>query len=216
MSGPAAARAGGWIALEGGEGSGKSTQARLLAGAIGAVLTREPGGTAVGVRLREAMLDPSLPGLDPRTEALLMAADRAEHVATVVLPALRAGRFVVSDRSAWSSLAYQGYGRGLDLADVRRLSDWAMNGRWPDLAVLVDVDAEVAAARLAAAGRSPDRLEREGDGFHDRVRAGFAALAVKYPDRWVVVDGGAAIDTVAGRVRDAVRDRLGSSIRWAE
>jgi dTMP kinase len=215
MSGPEAGR-GHWIALEGGEGSGKSTQARLLADAIGAVLTREPGGTSVGVRLREAMLDPSLPGLDPRTEALLMAADRAEHVAEVVAPALRAGRPVVSDRSAWSSLAYQGYGRGLDLAEVRRLSDWAMNGRWPDLAVLVDVDAKVASTRLAAAGRSPDRLEREGDGFHDRVRAGFAALAAAHPDQWVVVDGDGEIDVVAARVAAAVEDRLGPSIRWAE
>ena len=215
MSGPDVA-AGRWIALEGGEGSGKSTQARLLAGTLGAVLTREPGGTSVGVRLREALLDPALPGLDIRTEALLMAADRAEHMAEVVAPALEAGRLVVSDRSAWSSLAYQGYGRGLDLDEVRGLSDWATDGRWPDLAVLVDVDAAVASARLAAAGRAPDRLEREGDGFHDRVRAGFVAMAAAYPDEWVVVDGDGGVDEVAGRVLVAVRDRLASSIRWME
>jgi len=214
MNGPASAGSGRWIALEGGEGSGKSTQARLLADAIGAVLTREPGGTPVGLRLREALLDPSLPGLDPRAEALLMAADRAEHVAEVVAPALEAGRLVVSDRSAWSSLAYQGYGRGLDLAEVRRLSDWAMARRWPDLAVLVDVDARVASARLAAAGRSPDRLEQEGKGFHDRVRAGFAALAAANPAQWAVVDGDGPVEEVAARVLTAVRGRLGGSIRW--
>src|SRR5581483_4782901 len=113
------ARVNSWVALEGGEGSGKSTQARLLAGALGAVLTREPGGTAVGERIRSLLLDPAERGLDARAEALLMAADRAAHVAGVVGPALAAGRSVVSDRSVWSSLAYQGYGRGLPVAELR-------------------------------------------------------------------------------------------------
>jgi dTMP kinase len=201
---------GSWIALEGGEGSGKSTQARLLADALGAVLTREPGGTPVGARIRAVLLDPTVTSLDARAEALLMAADRAEHLASVVRPALDNGRTVVSDRSAWSSLAYQGYGRGLDLAELRRLSDWAMGGRWPDLAVLVDVPAEDAALRLAAAGRDADRLEAEGDGFHQRVREGFSALAAQSPDRWVTIDGAAAAEVVGARILAAVRERLGA------
>jgi len=203
-----------WIALEGGEGSGKSTQARRLAEALGALLTREPGGTAVGDRIRELLLDPALTGMDARAEALLMAADRAQHVAEVVGPALAAGRVVVSDRSAWSSLAYQGLARGLGVEEVRRVSDWAMGGRWPDLAILIDVPAAVADARLAAAGRAPDRLEAEGDGFHGRVREGFAAIAATAPDRWVVVDGDGPEELVAERVLGSVLARLGPSVGW--
>ncbi len=197
-----------WIALEGGEGSGKSTQARRLADALGAVLTREPGGTVVGARIREVLLDPAVGSLDARAEALLMAADRAEHVASLVGPALAAGRTVVSDRSAWSSLAYQGYARGLDIGELRRLSDWAMRGRWPDLAVLIDVPFDVASSRLVASGRTADRLEAEGGAFHLRVQEGFGALAAATPERWVVVDGDAPEDVVASRVRAAVDARI--------
>ncbi|HEY2427946.1 MAG TPA: dTMP kinase [Acidimicrobiales bacterium] len=202
--------AGWWVALEGGEGSGKSTQARRLADTLGAVLTREPGGTAIGARIRAILLDPA-GEVDERAEALLMAADRAQHASEVVLPALGAGRSVVSDRSVWSSLAYQGYGRGLDLAEIRRVSDWALRGRWPDLAVLVDVSPAVAARRLRAAGRVPDRLEAAGESFHRRVRDGFAALAAAEPERWVRVDGEAGPDVVASAVLAAVRGRLGSA-----
>jgi dTMP kinase len=200
--------AGIWIALEGGEASGKSTQARRLADSLGAVLTREPGGTDVGARIRAVLLDPAVAALDPRAEALLLAADRAEHVALVVRPALDRGRAVVSDRSAWSSLAYQGYGRGLDLAELRRLSDWAMHGRWPDLAVLIDVPAEVARTRLEAAGRPADRLEAEGAAFHERVREGFRALAANSPACWAIVEGDAPEDVVASRVWATVERRL--------
>ena len=196
-----------WIALEGGEGSGKSTQARLLAAALGAVLTREPGGTAVGARVRAVLLDPTVT-IDDRAEALLMAADRAQHWQEVVGPALHAGQTVVSDRSAWSSLAYQGHARGLDLEAVRSISDWALRGVWPDLAVLVEVPDAVVAARLAAAGRTPDRLEAEGGGFHDRVRAGFAALVAASPERWCIVDGTGTEAEVAARVCHAVRGWL--------
>jgi len=198
-----------WVALEGGEASGKSTQARLLAEERGALLTREPGGTGVGERIRALLLDPNLQGLEPRAEALLMAADRAEHLSMVVAPALAAGRDVVSDRSAWSSLAYQGYGRGLPLDEVRRLSDFALGGRWPDLAVLVDVPDDVVAARLAAAARPADRFESEEDAFHRRVRVGFRELAAAEELRWVVVDGTGSVDEVAERVRAAVRSRVG-------
>lgn len=201
-----------WVALEGGEGCGKSTQARRLAATLGAVLTREPGGTRVGSRIRDVLLDPSSTGLDARAEALLMAADRAEHVAAVVAPALDAGRMVVSDRSVWSSLAYQGIARGLGVDQVREVSDWATGGRWPDLAVLVDVPPEVVGARLRAAGRVPDRLEAEGDGFHGLVRDGFRRLAAAEPDRWLVVDGAGGEDEVAATILDGVRSRLGPSL----
>jgi len=199
-----------WVALEGGDGSGKSTQARLLADALGAVLTREPGGTAVGARIRALLLDPGTTALDARAEALLMAADRAQHMAEVVAPALAGGRDVVSDRSAWSSLAYQGYGRGLPVEALRRLSDWALGGRWPDLAVLIDVPADVADARLSAAGRAADRFEGEGDAFHRRVLDGFRTLASAQPDRWAVVDGTRPVEDVAARVLAVVRARAGA------
>jgi dTMP kinase len=185
------------IAFEGGEGSGKSTQAHLLAADLGAVLTHEPGGTEVGRRIREVVLDPACALLDAKAEALLMAADRAQHVAEVVGPALARGDDVVSDRFTGSSLAYQGYGRGLDLEEVRRLSAWAAGGLEPDLTVLLDVPPEVAAARRPGAR---DRLEGEGADFHRRVAEGYRALAATDP-RWVVVDGTGTVDEVASRVR---------------
>ncbi|MGH9269130.1 MAG: dTMP kinase, partial [Acidimicrobiales bacterium] len=141
-------RRGRWVALEGGDGTGKSTQARLLAGALGAVCTREPGGTAIGSRIRSLVLDAGAAELDHRAEALLLAADRAQHVAEVVGPALARGDDVVSDRSAWSALAYQGAGRGLGVEVVRSVCDWASGGLWPDLVVLLDLAPEVAFARL--------------------------------------------------------------------
>jgi dTMP kinase len=194
-----------WIAFEGGDGCGKSTQARLLAEQIGAVLTREPGGTAVGERIREVLLDPAVANVDHRAEALLMAADRAQNIAEVVGPALDAGRHVVSDRSAFSSFAYQGYGRELDVDALRRLSDWAMDGRWPDVVVLLEVDADTAGARMTD---EPDRLEAAGAAFHARVRGGFSALAVADPTRWVIVDGTGTVDEVAARVWSAVQGKL--------
>ncbi|MGH9282139.1 MAG: dTMP kinase, partial [Acidimicrobiales bacterium] len=170
-------RRGRLVALEGGEGCGKSTQAALLATRLGAVLTREPGGTGVGEQVRVLLLGPAAGSLDPRAEALLMAAARAQHVAEVVAPALAEGRDVVTDRFSHSSLAYQGHGRGLPLDEVRQLSEWATGGLWPDAVVLLDLPAAEAWARL---GRL-DRFEAEGDGFHQRVAAGFRALAAADP-----------------------------------
>jgi dTMP kinase len=146
--------AGRLIAFEGGEGSGKSTQARLLAASLDAELTFEPGATDVGRAVRALVLDPASPAMTDRTEALLMAADRAQHVAAVIEPALRAGRHVVTDRYVGSTLAYQGYGRGLDLDALRSLCAWATAGRDADVNVLLDVPYEASAARLAAA-RAP-------------------------------------------------------------
>lgn len=188
------------IALEGGEGCGKSTQAARLATRLGAVLTREPGGTAVGERVRDLLLDPALVDLDPRAEALFMAAARAQHVASVIAPALAAGQDVVTDRYAHSSLAYQGFGRGLDVEAVRALSEFATGGLWPDVVVLLDVPDDVAAARLGEL----DRFEAAGAEFHRRVVAGFRALAAAEPERWVVVSGVGSVDDVAERVWQAV------------
>jgi dTMP kinase len=191
------------IAFEGGEGSGKSTQAGLLAASLGAVLTREPGGTAIGARIRAIVLDGEVgAGLDVRAEALLMAADRAQHVAEVVRPAIERGDDVVSDRFSGSTLAYQGHGRGLGLSELGWLSAWATAGVEPDLVVLLDVAPEVGGARL---GRSPDRMEAAGDDFHRRVADGYRALAAGCPDRWVVIDGVGPVDDVAARVSAAYR-----------
>ena len=191
-----------FIVIEGGEGSGKSTQARLLAEALAAVLTREPGATEVGRRIRDLVLDPAAGALDDRAEALLMAADRAQHVAEVVRPALDAGRDVVSDRFSGSTLAYQGYGRGLALDELAWLNRWAARGLEPDVVVLLDVPGDVTGARMHG---DPDRLEAEHSSFHDRVRDGYHALAAADPARWVVVDGRGTVDEVAERVLKAVR-----------
>ena len=188
------------ISFEGGEACGKSTQAGLLARRLGAVLTREPGGTAVGERVRSLLLDPAAGALDPRAEALLMAAARAQHVSEVVAPALSDGRDVVSDRFSHSLLAYQGYGRGLALAELRELTHWATSGLWPDLVVLLDLPASTALARRG----SPDRFEGEAPDFHERVVAGFRAMATADPGHWRVVDASGTVDEVAERVWAAV------------
>lgn len=184
------------IAFEGGEACGKTTQAALLAERLDGVLTREPGGTAMGERVRDLLLDTSSGTIDPRSEALLIAAARAQHVAEVVAPALASGRIVVTDRYSHSSLAYQGYGRGLPLDDVRGLSDWATDRLWPDAVILLDLPPEVAEARRG----HPDRFESEGRAFHRRVEEGFRALAVEDPTCWRVVDGSGSVDEVAARV----------------
>jgi dTMP kinase len=194
------------VALEGGEGAGKSTQADRLAARLDAVLTREPGGTALGEAVRRLLLDPDGEALDARTEALLFAADRADHVARVIAPALAAGRSVVSDRFVESSLAYQAFGRGLPLDEVRALSAFATGGLTADVVVVLDVDPAVGAVRR---GRSPDRMEAEGAAFHERVRSGFAALAAAEPDRIAVVDASGDVDRVALLVWSEVARRLG-------
>jgi dTMP kinase len=199
------------IAFEGGEATGKSTQARLFAERLGpgTVLTREPGATALGAAVRALVLGAHEAPVDARAEALLMAADRAQHVAEVIGPALAGGRTVVTDRYVGSSLAYQGCGRRLGVEDVAALSAFATGGVDADVVVLLTVAPAVRAERLRArAGGELDRLEREGDGFHDRVEAGFLALAAADPDRWVVVDGEGDVAEVHERVWAAVTARL--------
>lgn len=189
-----------FIALEGGEASGKSTQVARLAVRLGAVQTREPGGTEAGAQMRAILLDPAS-RLSDRAEALLMAADRAQHVAEVVRPALDEGRHVVTDRYAGSSMAYQGFGRGLPLEEVRWLSNWASGGLWPDLTVVLDVSYEDARRRLTG---DLDRFEAAGEAFHRRVIEGFRALAAEDPDHWVVVDGTCPPDDVAATIWSTV------------
>ncbi|MFZ4720708.1 MAG: dTMP kinase [Ilumatobacteraceae bacterium] len=196
-----------YIAFEGAEASGKSTHAARLADAIGAVLTRETGGTDIGRRIREILHDTGNTHLSHRSEALLAAADRAQHLHELVGPALDGGRHVVSDRTVYSTLAYQGYGRGLDLDEIRRINDWAIEGRWPELVILLDVPEELVASRMRT--RQLDRFEQEDPGFHRRVRDGFRAMAAAEPDRWVVVDGTPDKDTVARTIRTVIADRLG-------
>ncbi len=194
-----------FIALEGGEGCGKSTQAPLLADGLGAVLTSEPGGTEVGRHIRRLVLDPSSDELGDRAEALLLAADRAQHVDEVVRPALDKGRHVVTDRYTGSSLAYQGYGRRLGTDDIGWLSQWASVGLETDLTVLLVVPRSVALERL---GDRPDRFEGEEEAFHRRVAEGFDALAGS--PTWVVVDGTGDVEEVAARIRDEVDGRMRS------
>ena len=194
------------IAFEGGEGAGKSTQAERLASVLGAELTREPGGSALGERIRHLLLDPETEavggeGIAARTELMLALAARAQHVSERIRPALEAGRDVVVDRFSGSTLAYQGYGRGLPVSEIRRACDLATGGLWPDLTFLLDVPVEVGVARRAGTGSRPDRFESEPSGFHVRV--------AEDREHWVVVDGTADVDEVARLVFEAVECNLG-------
>ncbi|MFD3870386.1 dTMP kinase [Streptomyces sp. NPDC058623] len=203
-----------FIALEGGDGAGKSTQAEALADWIRGkghevVVTREPGATPVGKRLRSILLDVSSAGLSNRAEALMYAADRAEHVDTVVRPALERGAVVISDRYIDSSVAYQGAGRDLAPTEIARISRWATGGLVPNLTVLLDVSPETARERFTEA---PDRLESEPAEFHQRVRAGFLTLAAADPGRYLVVDAGQE----PGSVTTVVRHRLDRMLPLSE
>ena len=201
-----------FITLEGGDGSGKTTQAELLrawlSGQGRTVLrTREPGGPEVGLEIREIVLH-HRGDISARAEALLYAADRAHHVATVVRPALERGEVVIQDRYIDSSVAYQGVGRVLDPEAVRGLSEWATEGLAPDLTILLDLDADAARGRLDEARTRYDRLEAEASEFHDRVRAAYLALAEAEPGRFLVVDAARPVDEIAGDIRDRVADLL--------
>jgi dTMP kinase len=180
----------------------------LLAKHLGAIFTREPGGTPVGEQIRSLLLDPAVPDVAVRCEVLLMLAARAQHVEEVVAPALAAGRDVVCDRFSGSTLAYQGYGRGLDVEELAGLSGWASGGLEPDVVVLLQVGAAETRERTQSRAVM-DRMEREGDDFFARVDAGYTALAKADADRWTVVDGSGGVDEVAERVRAAVAARLG-------
>ena len=205
------------VAFEGGEGSGKSTQARKLAEwlterGVAVTTTHEPGATDFGAKVRSILLDSGDGSLTPRAEALLFAADRAHHVDTVIRPALDRGEVVITDRYVDSSLAYQGAGRALSVEDIRRLSRWATSGLRPDLTVLLDVDPEVGLERARSAGRGQDRLERESIDFHQRVRRAFRSLADSAPDCYLVVDAGRPPAAVSAVIRAAVGRRLAARL----
>ena len=204
------ARHGLLIALEGGEGVGKTTQARLLAiwlrdQGFDVIASREPGATKVGMRLRAVLLDTTHTGLSSRAETLMYAADRAEHVESVIVPALDRGAVVVTDRYVDSSLAYQGAGRSQQLGEVARLNHWATGGLVPDLTILLDLPPTAGLGRRA---RSADRLEAEPTEFHERVRAGFLALAQAGPERYLVLDASRPADELSHEIQDRLRDLL--------
>ena len=199
---------GAWITLEGGDGSGKTTQSNLLAGWLTdeghtVVRTREPGGSEVGQLIRDIVLH-HRGDIAPRAEALLYAADRAHHVATVVRPALARGEVVLQDRYLDSSVAYQGAGRVLDATEIRDLSLWAAEGALPDLTVLLDLDPATARTRLDSADKPFDRLEAEKAEFHGRVRDAYLALAAAEPERFLVLDASASTEQIAALVRARV------------
>ena len=198
------------IAFEGGEGSGKTTQARLVAiwlRELGydVVTTHEPGATKIGMRLRALLLDTAHTGMSPHAEALMYAADRAEHVASVIAPALARGAIVITDRYVDSSLAYQGAGRDLPVDEIARLNRWATGGRTPDLTILLDMDPMAGLSRRA---RSADRLEAEPADFHLRVRAGFQALARAEPARYLVLDAARPPGQITRDIQERIRDLL--------
>lgn len=208
------ADAGVFVCFEGGEGSGKSTQSRRLAAWLAGegyvvVSTFEPGDTEVGRKLREIVLSPETGELSDRTEALLYAADKAEHVDTVVQPTLDRGEVVITDRYVDSMLAYQGAGRALDPDEVEDVARWATHDLRPHLTVVLDLEPEHGLGRFA----ERDRIEGESLEFHQRVRAGFLRMAKADPDHYLVLDARADVDEIAGAVRAAVAPLLRQAVR---
>lgn len=200
-----------FITFEGGEGSGKTTQIHLLDERLrqlgyAVLTTREPGGTPFGEKLRALLLDVNSP-VEPHAELLLYAADRAQHVATLIRPALAAGKIVISDRYADSALAYQGYGRGLDLAALRHIMAFATDGLQPDLTFFLDLDPQQGLARRAQTGKV-DRFEAQALDFHQRVREGYLALIAAEPERWVRIDADQPLAVVQGTIFAVVEERL--------
>ena len=203
-----------FVCFEGGEGAGKSTQARKLTDWLRAegydvLLTHEPGDTAVGKQLRDIVLDPATGDLSPRTEALLYAADKAEHVDKVVAPALGEGKVVITDRYVDSTLAYQGAGRSLADRDVERVARWATADLRPHLTVVLDLPPEQGLDRFA----ERDRIEAESDEFHQRVRDMFLRLASGQPEHYLVVDARKPVDEIAREIRTRVEPLLEQAVR---
>ena len=203
------------ITIEGIEGSGKSTQARLLADYVRSMdlrvtETREPGGTEIGETIRRILLCPSNNGISVGTELLLMLACRADHVERVIKPALQRGDVVISDRYADATVAYQGFGRGVDLERIRKLNGVATGGLCPDITLLLDLDVEVGMARVAGRldGSKADRFERETLEFHNRVRDGYRHVASREPDRVKVVPADEEVEVVQEHVRTIIREFL--------
>lgn len=205
-----------FVAFEGGEGAGKSTQIEALKKWLEAhgervVVTREPGGTAIGRRIREILLDPGVAEMDARTEALLYASDRAQHVAEVIAPALKDGKIVITDRFVDSSLAYQGLARGLGLDEIYDISKWATGGILPDVVLYLKVDPKVGLERKRS-DRPVDRLESEEEAFHERVSIAYRKLAKKFPERFVVLDGTQGPNELHDEVVKILEERGGDRV----
>jgi len=198
-----------FIVFEGGEGAGKSTQVSLLASHLAergseVVVTREPGGTPAAEAIRELVLDPTHAGLDPRAEALLFAAARAQHVAELIEPALIAGKTVICDRFIDSSVAYQGLGRHLGADRIRELSAWATNALVADLTIVLDIDPVLGLSRAGQVSDSPDRMESEELSFHEMVRTAFLDAAAQHPTRYAVISASASAEDIALAINAAV------------
>ncbi len=208
-----------FITFEGIEGCGKTTQARMLAVKLEergfpTLVTREPGGAAISEQIRTIVLDNKNDGMDPMAEALLYVASRAQFVTEIVRPALAAGHTVICDRYADSTLAYQGYGRGLDIDTLRTLNTIATNGLVPDLTLLLDLPVSEGLKRRRSDG-AMNRLDNAGTLFHERVRNGYHALAKAEPQRWRVIDAGAAPSVVAAEIWSALSPFVGHSVATA-
>jgi len=202
-----------FITFEGIEGSGKTTQINLLAEYLknrgyDVLVSREPGGTPLGEKIRHLLLDPQYDSMDYRTEILLYAADRAQHVKEKIKPALKKGKIVISDRFADSNLAYQAAGRGLDYEIVYQINDWVIDSTWPDLTFILDVDIKegLKRARAQSFDAEGDRLEREVDDFHQRVRDAYLKMAEK--DRFALVNAGESIENVQKNIENIISRRL--------
>ncbi|MBC7329205.1 dTMP kinase [bacterium] len=202
-----------FIVIEGGEGAGKSTQAELLYRSLSqrfpAVLTREPGGTSLGERIRQLLLDPALRPINPRAELFLFLAARAQHIEEVIKPALMEGKIVISDRFSLSSLAYQGFGRGLDLPLLEEMDAFARQGISPHLTIYIDIPPEEGMKRLSTL--TP--FEGEPMEFHKRVREGYLELASRYPEEIKVVDGRGGVEEVQERIEEIVKELIR---RWCD
>lgn len=202
-----------FVTFEGPEGSGKSSQIVLLgeflkSQGLPLIVTREPGGTSIGNQIRDTLHDTRNTEMDPRAEVLLYSASRAQLVSEVIWPALAAEKVVLCDRYADSTLAYQGHGRGLDLAALTVLTRFATGGLKPDLTILLDMDVVAGLARRRTHGEEMNRLDLETIAFHERVRRGYHALAAEEPDRWVVVDADRPLEEVQAELRQIILERL--------
>lgn len=202
---------GSFITLEGPEGAGKTTQLKLLSRHLDGlgckhIVTRDPGGTPLGKQIRRILLNPENP-VSPMAELLLYQADRAQHVSEVILPALKEGTLVLCDRYIDSTIAYQGFGRGIDLGLIDKLNEMATSGLRPDLTILFDIESSAGLGRLHPGGH--DRLEREAIEFHHKVRNGYHALVKKTPGRWRVVDAAKPLTVVQEELRKILSEQLG-------
>lgn len=208
------AKRGLFLAVEGGDGAGKTTQSDLLETwlaerGVACDRTREPGGTPIGEKIRSLLLDHGQGEIDPRTEALLFAASRAAHVVQRIEPALAAGTWVLTDRYVDSSVAYQGVGRGLGTEAVASVNDWAIGGLQPDLTIILDLDPEISRERMTARGDGrADRMESAGEDFHARLRSAFLDRAAEEPSRYLVVDAAQNPETVQEQIRARVEELL--------